>query len=370
MTFLLAVLGAVLLIALLSVFLLWRRETRRDGDRASWSGLALPLLVVVVGGLGYLTLGYHPETAQWLSDRRELSDAARRVIQGQPPEIDNDNLSAAAFARVLQSEVVREHQTMDGWYALGLLYDQLGAPAQAEEAARRALFLEPDNDAARLLLARSLIQANEGRLTDAAEAEIQKVLEAYPQHDGAWMLQAMAASRAHRYELALRSWQALLARHGEGEAGDLLRQGKANTERQLAKARQLDDLRITVNAGDVAAGGTLFVFLRQGEQGAAVGGPSCAGGAVPGHRGFASRGLAAVLSGGPFRFARRCPLYPGAGFQRRRGRAQGGAGTAARLALAGGVDTGAVAAQAFGRKRPVQRSPLYAADPHGKVPDL
>lgn len=267
MTFLLAVLGAVLLIALLSVFLLWRRETRRDGDRASWSGLALPLLVVVLGGLGYLTLGYHPETAQWLSDRRELSDAARRVIQGQPPEIDNNNLSAAAFARVLQSEVVREHQTMDGWYALGLLYDQLGAPAQAEEAARRALFLEPDNDAARLLLARSLIQANEGRLTDAAEAEIQKVLEAYPQHDGAWMLQAMAASRAHRYELALRSWQALLARHGEGEAGDLLRQGKANTERQLAKARQLDDLRITVNAGDVAAGGTLFVFLRQGEQG-------------------------------------------------------------------------------------------------------
>ncbi|HBP68990.1 MAG TPA: cytochrome C biogenesis protein, partial [Alcanivorax sp.] len=51
------VLIVVLLAALLVCFLLWRRESRAAGAPLSITGLAIPLLVVAVAGLGYLTIG-------------------------------------------------------------------------------------------------------------------------------------------------------------------------------------------------------------------------------------------------------------------------------------------------------------------------
>ncbi|ASK33507.1 cytochrome C biogenesis protein [Alcanivorax sp. N3-2A] len=257
-------LGLVLLVAVAVCFLLWRQESRAaDPHSVSWSGLALPLLVVALAALGYLTLGYHPQTRDWIADQHRYADVADRVIRGEAPGEQDQNIAAGPLARVLQARLVRDHQSAPGWYTLGLLYDQLGAPAQVQEAAGRAVRLAPDNPSARLLLARGMIEQAQGRLTDPAQAQIQTVLDANPDHDGAWMLQAMAAGEAHRYQLAADSWRALLARHGEGEAGDLIRQGLARAEQQMASSRRFDDLRVRVSATDVPAGGTLFVFLQR-----------------------------------------------------------------------------------------------------------
>lgn len=255
------ILPLVLVLAVLVVFLLWRRESRRAGAPTSWSGLALPLLVVALAGLGYLTLGLHPETLGWLSEQRRYDAVAERVIRGEAPGVEDHDISAQALTRVLQAKVVRD-PTLPGWYTLGLLYDQLGAPAQAQEAARRALALDPDDDGARLLLARGLIAQNQGRLNDEADAQIRRVLDANPRHDGALMLRAMAATEARRFDLAAEAWRALLVRHGDGEAGDLIRQGLARAEAQQQRGARLDNLTFTVRAPDLPDGGTLFVFLR------------------------------------------------------------------------------------------------------------
>ncbi|MBF5054196.1 cytochrome c-type biogenesis protein [Alcanivorax venustensis ISO4] len=254
------VLIVVLLAALLVCFLLWRRESRAAGAPLSITGLAIPLLVVAVAGLGYLTIGLDRNTLDWLADQRRYDPVAERVIAGEAPGEQDQDISAAALTRVLQSRLVRE-PSLTGWYTLGLLYDQLGAPAQAQEAARRALEMDPDDHAARLLLARGLIAQADGRLTDEAQAEIARVLADNPRHDGALMLQAMAANEARRFDLAARSWRALLARHGDGEAGDLIRRGLAQAEQQRERSEQLQGLTVTVQADDVPEGGTLFVFL-------------------------------------------------------------------------------------------------------------
>ncbi len=260
-------LGLVLLAALLVCFFLWRRESRAAGAATPITGLALPLLVVAVAGLGYLILGLERNTLDWLADQRRYNPVADRVIAGEAPGEQDQDISAAALTRVLQARLVRE-PSLTGWYTLGLLYDQLGAPAQAQEAARRALELDPDDAAARLLLARGLIAQADGRLTDEAQAQIRHVLDDNPNHDGALMLQAMAASEARRFDLAARSWRALLARHGDGEAGDLIRRGLARAEQQRQRGEQLEGLTVTVAAGDIPEGGTLFVFLRRaGESG-------------------------------------------------------------------------------------------------------
>lgn len=257
----LLILSLVLTLTVVVGFLLWRHENRRDGATTGWSGLALPLLVVGLGGLGYMVLGLHPDTLGWLADQRRYDEVAERVIQGQPASDDEQAISVPGLTRVLQAKVVRD-PSLPGWYTLGLLYDQLGAPAQAQEAARRALRIDPDDVAARLLLARGLIAQNQGRLDDAADAEIRRVLASNPDHDGALMLRAMAATEARRFALAAESWRGLLRRHGDGEAGDLLRQGLAQAEAQQQQAARFENLSVTVDATGLPAGGTLFVFLR------------------------------------------------------------------------------------------------------------
>lgn len=257
----LLILSLVLILTVVAGFLMWCQENRRAGTAVSWSGLALPLLVVGLGGLGYLTLGLHPETLGWLAEQRRYGEVAERVIRGQAPGEEDRDISAQGLTRVLQAKVVRD-PSLPGWYTLGLLYDQLGAPAQAQEAARRALAIDPHDVDARLLLARGLIAQNQGRLDDDADAEISRVLASNPNHDGALMLRAMAATEARRFDLAAQAWRGLLQRHGEGEAGDLLRQGLAHAEAQQQRAARLENLTVIVDAPELPGGGTLFVFLR------------------------------------------------------------------------------------------------------------
>ena len=77
------VLIVVLLAALLVCFLLWRRESRAAGAPLSITGLAIPLLVVAVAGLGYLTIGLDRNTLDWLADQRRYDPVAERVIAGR-----------------------------------------------------------------------------------------------------------------------------------------------------------------------------------------------------------------------------------------------------------------------------------------------
>ncbi len=187
---------------------------------------------------------------------------ARAIIAGQSPERAATDVPVGALVRVLQAELVKDPSAM-GWYALGSLYDQVGAPEQSEEAARKALAMSPQEPAMHLLLARALIQKAGGKLTDPALAELRWVLDREPAHDGAWMMLAMSADRAGRYGLAEQGWEALLSRHSNGETGDLLRRGLENARQQKRLQEKFEGIEAVVSAENLPAGGTVFVYLRQ-----------------------------------------------------------------------------------------------------------
>ncbi|EKF73919.1 cytochrome c-type biogenesis protein [Alcanivorax hongdengensis A-11-3] len=259
---------AAVLLLVMTVILwgLWRREGQRQSGRPGLA-LAIPALVLCLAALGYALQGYNRETGPWLEQQQAYKDVARQIIAGQTPDQVAAKVPAGQLARVLQSELAR-HPSAVGWYALGMIYDQLGAPQLAEEAARKALVLADDKADIHLLLARALIEQNQGRLTEDAQAQIDQVLASQPNHDGAWMMLAMAADRAGRYPLAIHAWSSLLKRHDQGETGKLLRMGLEKSRQQLARQDRFASLPATIRATDLPAGGTLFVYLRRaGSQG-------------------------------------------------------------------------------------------------------
>ncbi len=256
------VISVVLLVALGAlIWLLWQREARKAG-KVMRGAIGIPLVVVLLAALGYGLIGYNEHTNDWLADQQEYRDVARAIIAGESPERAASEVPVGALVRVLQAELVKEPSAM-GWYALGSLYDQLGAPEQSEEAARKALAMSPQEPAMHLLLARALIQKAGGKLTDPALAELRWVLDREPAHDGAWMMLAMSADRAGRYDLAEQGWQALLSRHSEGETGDLLRRGLENARQQKSRQEKFAGIQAVVEADDLPAGGTVFVYLRE-----------------------------------------------------------------------------------------------------------
>ena len=243
------------------IWLLWQREARKAG-KVMRGGIGIPVVVVLLAAAGYGLVGYNEHTGPWLQHQQDYRAVAQDIIAGKPPTKAAADVPAGALVRVLQSELSQTPSAV-GWYALGALYDQLGAPAQTEEAARKALQLNPDDAAMHLLLARALIQKAGGKLTDPALAELRWVLDREPAHDGAWMMLAMSADRAGRYDLAEQGWQALLSRHSEGETGDLLRRGLENARQQKSRQEKFAGIQAVVEADDLPAGGTVFVYLRE-----------------------------------------------------------------------------------------------------------
>lgn len=259
--------------------LIWRHESRRRGATvARGPAWVLAVGVVALGGVLYALVGYQDTTGDWLSERQRLRPVALKIIAGQAPGavVDKDT-RVGPLARVLQREMARHPESVSGWYALGLLYQQMKQPRMAVKAARKGLAVadEPgQRTAVRLLLARGLIASAGGKLVPEAERILLDIVERQPRHDGAWTLLAMSASRSDRFDLAERAFQTLLERHGEGELGVMLRKGlekvrsaRADSGGESAAGGTADAGPVTVRvsaAEGVAPGGTLFVFLRQG----------------------------------------------------------------------------------------------------------
>lgn len=241
----------------------WHREAQRQGVRI---GIVLwPVLTVmlVVGSGLYLWRGMHPETERWLADWNEYRDFANQVVEGTPDPELAAQVPLQSLARVLQRQLLLT-PSAEGWYVLALVYSELEAPLVAVTAARRAVAISNGDLEPRLLLARSLIESQQGRLDEESTALLEGVLAQRPDHDGALTLLASAAMQSRDYARALPAWRALLARHGDGDARPLLERMISSAERQAEAQQYFGRILVTVEApASVSAGGTLFVFLRR-----------------------------------------------------------------------------------------------------------
>lgn len=250
-------------VAALLLWWMWRREARSQGAALRLPSVAVVLGVAALALLLYIWRGQHPDTERWLSDWRAYQDFATQVVAGNPDPELAAQIPLQSLARVLQRQL---HLTpsAEGWYVLSLIYSELEAPQVSVMAARRAVEISDNALEPRLLLARSLIEQDQGRLNAEAGELLDIILAEQPNHDGALTLLASAAMQSQDFARALPAWQALLARHGEGEARTLLEKMVEDARRQLVAQQHYQNLTVVVDAGDgIEAGGNLFVFLRR-----------------------------------------------------------------------------------------------------------
>lgn len=156
---------------------------------------ALPVVAAASLGL-YAVLGRADLPALPLADREPPAQAA---------EIDIE----AAIATV-EAQMERTPDDVRGWLVLAPIYMQQGRFAEAANAWRRVLVLEPPTADRETSLAEALIMANGGEADEEAMALLESAVAADPIHVRSRFYLAGELTRMERYEEAVALWEELL----------------------------------------------------------------------------------------------------------------------------------------------------------------
>lgn len=265
------VLIVVTLGAIFTLALLWRRECRRADVPVRPYVFWLPALLGLIAAVVFVGVGMPAGAIKLLHDIHTYQPQAEQLIAGAPLEkLGKEQLPLLGLIHALQAELA-DHPSAAGWQSLSQLYSQLteqtelDASDMAVTTAKRALALAPNAAEQQLRVAQVLIEANGGKLNDAAKQQLDKVLQQHPQFDGAWLMQAMAAAKAGDYALAETSFAALLAHHPHDKASELLQKSLEKVKKEGRRAAHFAHIEVRVTAGKAdpaPTGGTLFVFVQ------------------------------------------------------------------------------------------------------------
>lgn len=224
---LLAALLGVLALALLTRRVWWWRVAAAEGaeapakpSKALLGSLAVLMLAVAVGGYTWLGAPEHLALSP---------ESARQAQQAPTPQqID-------AMLEKLAKHLQEKPDDVAGWSLLARSYVSLGRVAEAEDAFKKALAVQPDNPD---LLAdyADLLASKTGSLDGEPTALVMRALKADPNHLKALALAGTVAFNQKEYKAAVIAWEkALQAAPPDHPFAPLLRDG-------VAQARQLGNL--------------------------------------------------------------------------------------------------------------------------------
>jgi cytochrome c-type biogenesis protein CcmH len=204
---------------------------------ASLAALITPLLA-----LGYYYFSaYRGEAQNWLSLQARQQEAVSRALQKPAGLTAEAQADLPGFTRVLQSRLAQHGLTdPDSLYLLGSSYLQLQRLPEALDALGRAYELAPQRPDILLAYAQAMILTRDARLSEAGVQLLHAVLQINPNHQGALMLLGLGAFNSGSYELAIQTWQHLLAMLEPNDEGARLLRDSITKAEQLLAGRQRD----------------------------------------------------------------------------------------------------------------------------------
>ncbi|MGK7295174.1 MAG: c-type cytochrome biogenesis protein CcmI/CycH [Candidatus Wenzhouxiangella sp. M2_3B_020] len=158
---------------------------------------------------------------------------AAYLYVGTPEGIDPDTGRTGEIRQTLgelTQRVRSEPQDVEAWNQLGMIQKQLQQFPAAEAAFRRVIFIDPDNQLARVELAETLLyMAGQASLPDESRRLLRRVLAAEPDNQKALWLAGLDAFHEGDRDRALALWRRLERQLPEGSVRDQIR-------RQIADA--------------------------------------------------------------------------------------------------------------------------------------
>ena len=143
---------------------------------------------------------------RWMSEQQQahqLAAAAEKLRKelGTPEQV---------IVR-MKEKLMKDPNSVQGWYLLGRLYMSLGRSHEAATAFSKAYHLQPDNVDMALQYAQALYFANHSTLKGEAQSIVQSVLTKQPHQLAALNLLALDAYHKHHIPRAISLWQQMLA---------------------------------------------------------------------------------------------------------------------------------------------------------------
>jgi cytochrome c-type biogenesis protein CcmH len=159
---------------------------------------------------------------------------------GTPQGIDPEPGQSGELRQTLGdlAQQVRENpEDTEAWNRLGMLWKQIQQYPAAESAFRRVIFLEPDNDFARVELAETLLYlSNSAQLPAESVQLLRSVLSDNPENQKALWLAGLGAFHDGDQRRALALWRRLEAQLPAGPVREQVRQQIAQVDPQTATA--------------------------------------------------------------------------------------------------------------------------------------
>ncbi len=162
------------------------------------------LAVIVTAGL-YLLLGQPGVSVRPFQDQARLSlptEPPPVAVSPQAPPLDE---ATERLARRLENQP----SDVQGWILLARSYQALGKSEKARATFQRTLERFPDNVDLRIAYGESLIKASDGRVTEEARLQFDRVLSIAPDHSGAGYYLALYDYQNARVQDAYDRWRRL-----------------------------------------------------------------------------------------------------------------------------------------------------------------
>ena len=144
---------------------------------------------------------------------------------GNPGAIDLPRASTEAEAPTigalvaeLEGRLLATPEDVEGWATLAQAYASLGRYDDAAEANRRAIALDPDNANHHAALGEAVAMAAGGIITAESKASLDKALELNPKNPRGRFYLGLALYQSDQKDLALETWESLLAESKGDEA--------------------------------------------------------------------------------------------------------------------------------------------------------
>ncbi len=173
-----------------------RADKRIGGFRRSPVVAGALALCVPLGALAlYLPLGSPEMPAKPFASRTDTPD-------------DSDH--ALTMVASLEQKLQRNPEDQEGWRLLAGSYMQMGRPADAAEAYRRAMALAPDDPNLPGAFAEALTMSEDGMVNPEARQAFERVLAARPEDPRSRFYLGLAELQAGQPKLAVERWAALM----------------------------------------------------------------------------------------------------------------------------------------------------------------